>query len=196
MLKADMSSIEVSKKSPAKNLLGGSAQMRNNEPGVINNESDPIPPVYRVQLVCERKGVPKVVSSPAAAAKVISRFLQSPDREHVVVLMLDVQKLIIGLHTVSVGSLDASIVSTREVFKAPMLANAASVVVAHNHPSGDVSPSREDIEVSYMLYKAGILMGIDVDDQLIIGEKAKYFSFQETGTGPYGSGIPAAFLAG
>ena len=161
--------------------------MLKNEASLNLIDSDRMPPVFRVQLVRERQGIREEAACPADAAKVISRFLQSPDREHVVVLMLDVKNRVIGLHTVSVGSLEASIVNTREVFKAPILANAASIVVAHNHPSGDLTPSREDIEIGRKLYEAGILMDIDVIDHIIIGEDGDYFSFQQAGIRPYGT---------
>jgi DNA repair protein RadC len=100
-------------------------------------------PIYQVKLVRDGSHAAerKKVSQPAVAAEVLWTFLEGADREHFVVLLLDTQNQIIGIHTVTVGTLDASLVHPREIYKAAILANAASVVLAHNHPSGDPTPS-------------------------------------------------------
>jgi DNA repair protein RadC len=95
--------------------------------------------------------------------------------------MLDAKNHVIGIHTVSVGSLFAAIVSPREVFKGAILANAASVIVAHNHPSGGVTPSPEDIQVTKTLKEAGKLLDIEVLDLLIIGEEGRWLSLKRQG---------------
>jgi DNA repair protein RadC len=87
----------------------------------------------------------------------------------------------IGIHTVSMGSLTASIVHPREVYKAAILANAAAIVCGHNHPSGDTVPSQEDRAMTQRLVNAGTLLGINVVDHIIIGREGRYFSFADEG---------------
>src|SRR5437879_2644943 len=103
-------------------------------------------PVYRVALVKEGK-LPTYESrirSSANAYTVLQEYLADTDREHFVILMLDQKNQVIGIHTVSIGSLTASIVHPRETFKAAILANAAGIVCGHQHLSGDPQPSKED----------------------------------------------------
>jgi len=95
-------------------------------------------PIYRVTLVREGK-MPTYESrirSSASAYTVLQEYLDGVDREHFVVMLLDQKNSAIGLHTVSIGSLTASIVAPREVFKVAILANCANILLAHNHPSG------------------------------------------------------------
>lgn len=96
-------------------------------------------------------------------------------------LLLDGKNRIIRKVLVSVGSLTSSIVHTREVFCEAVRERAAALVVAHNHPSGDPSPSRDDIEVTARLFEAGKLIGIGLLDHVIIGKDGKGFSFKERG---------------
>ena len=86
----------------------------------------------------------------------------------------------IGLNTVSVGSLTASTAHPREVFKPALTGNAAAVIVAHNHPSGDPAPSAEDVQLTKRLRDAGELLGIRVLDHVILGD-GKYYSFVDAG---------------
>ena len=95
-------------------------------------------------------------------------------------MALDARNRPIGCNTVSVGSLSASIVHPREVFKFAILANASSIILAHNHPSGDVSPSQDDKELTRRIVEAGTLMGIDVLDHLIVGN-GDFLSMKERG---------------
>jgi len=110
------------------------------------------------------------IGSADDAAFVIRRYLEGVDREHFVAVMLDTKHVVNAIHTVSIGSLDASIVHPREVFKAAILANASAIIVAHNHPSGQSQPSPQDIQVTKRLDEAGRILGIDVLDHIIIGE--------------------------
>jgi DNA repair protein RadC len=111
-----------------------------------------MPPVFRVQLVREA-GVKRTgISDAHDAVALLRRYLEHEDREHFVTLMLDVKNQVIGIHTVSIGNLNSAIVSPREVFKAAILANAASIILGHNHPSGDTTPSLEDIQVTETLH--------------------------------------------
>jgi DNA repair protein RadC len=95
-------------------------------------------------------------------------------------MMLSTKNTVNAIHTASIGSLSSAIVHPREVYKAAVLANASSIVLGHNHPSGDPTPSPEDIEVTKRLSNAGDLMGIDVLDHVIIGD-GRFYSLKERG---------------
>ena len=138
-------------------------------------------PIYRVTLVREGK-MPTYESrirSSASAYTVLQGYLDGVDREHFVVMLLDQKNSAIGLHTVSIGSLTASIVAPREVFKVAILANCANILIAHNHPSGDCQPSKEDRAITQRLKEAGALLGISVLDHIIVGADGRYFSFAD-----------------
>jgi DNA repair protein RadC len=106
--------------------------------------------------------------------------LQDTDREHFIVLFLDSRSAVIGINTVSIGTLTESLVHAREVFKGAILANAASVIVAHNHPSGEAFASEADLSVTTKLKEAGRILGIPIEDHVIVGEVG-YFSFRQQG---------------
>lgn len=133
-------------------------------------------PVYRVQLVREASLFveQRTASSPASAAEVIRKHLAGADRENLVVLLLDTKLKSIGISTVAVGTLNACMIHPREVFKPAVLHNAHGIIVAHNHPSGDPTPSREDAEIAKRLVESGDILGIYVQDVLIVGETAHY----------------------
>jgi DNA repair protein RadC len=101
-------------------------------------------------------------------------------KEHFVTLLLNTRHLPIGVELISVGSLAASIVHPREVFRPAILASAASVVLVHNHPSGEATPSEDDLEITQRLVRVGETMGIEVLDHVILGAGAP-FSFREAG---------------
>lgn len=145
---------------------------------------DLMPPVFRVQLVREA-GIKRAgISDAHDAVAVLRRYLEHEDREHFVTLMLDVKNQVIGIHTVSIGNLNSAIVSPREVFKAAILANAASIILGHNHPSGDTTPSPEDLQVTEVLCQAGKLLQIDVLDHVIIGDEGGFCSLRRGGLMP------------
>ncbi len=131
-------------------------------------------PLCRVVLVRESpaKYVAVKANSAMKAYKALRPLFKGLDREHFVVCCLDSGLKIIAVNVVSVGSLNLAIVHPREVFKAAILANACSVILAHNHPSGDPTPSREDITLSQRLREAGEILGIKVLDSLVIGESS------------------------
>lgn len=108
------------------------------------------------------------LNRPTAAAQVLHEMIGMADREHFVALYLNSRHAITHAHVVSTGTLQSSMVHPREVFKGALLANAAAIIVGHNHPSGVVSPSTEDEEVRLKLTKAGELVGIPVLDALIV----------------------------
>jgi DNA repair protein RadC len=139
-------------------------------------------PVYRVCLV--REGSVQIdrpqLRGSETAANLLRTVLADVDREHFVVLLLDRKNRLIGVNTVSIGSLTASVVHPREVFKPAILANAAAIICGHNHPSGDPQPSQEDRLITRRLVLAGEAVGIRILDHIIIGEQG-HFSFADEG---------------
>lgn len=107
------------------------------------------------------------------------RFTRA-DREEFLVLLLNAKNTLLGFHVVSVGSLTASIVHPREVFKIAILGNAAALILLHNHPSGDPTPSAEDLSITTRLRQVGEVVGIKVLDHIVIGEN-RYVSFVDDG---------------
>jgi DNA repair protein RadC len=113
-----------------------------------------------------------ILKSPDDVAAEVRSQLKGKKKEHFLVLCLDTRNRLIASRLVSVGSLDTSIVHPREVFKEAVSACAASVIFAHNHPSGDPEPSKEDVELTKRLAKAGEIMGIDVLDHIIVCDRS------------------------
>lgn len=107
------------------------------------------------------------------------QFLMHETKEYFISAHLDGKNRIAAVEIVSIGSLNQSIVHPREVFKTALLSSAAAIIILHNHPSGDPTPSREDIEITKRLKEAGELLGIRILDHIIIGET--YRSFVEHG---------------
>jgi DNA repair protein RadC len=140
-------------------------------------------PIYQVKLVRDGSLTTKrkKIDAPATAANVLHQYFDGADREHFVVLLLDTRHQIIGIHTVTVGVLDASLIHPREIFKPAILANAAAIILAHNHPSGDPTPSPEDRAVTRQTVAAGRLIGIAVLDHVIVGDEPRYVSLAEAG---------------
>ena len=138
-------------------------------------------PIYRVTLVREGR-VPcynQQIRSSADASTLLHTYLADVDREHFVIILLNQKNRVIGVNTVSMGSLTASIVHPREVFKGAILSNAASIICGHNHPSTDCQPSKEDRAITARLVEAGKLLGISILDHVIIGGDGRYFSFAD-----------------
>lgn len=138
--------------------------------------------VVRIQMVKERNEYYdfKAIRSPEDGYKILREFIGDADREMFVVACLNNKNEIVNLLVVHIGSLNASIVQPREVFKTAILSNAAFIICAHNHPSGHPEPSREDIEMTKRLAEAGRLLGIELLDHIIVGDE-RYFSMKEHG---------------
>jgi DNA repair protein RadC len=119
-------------------------------------------------------GKKTLVKTPEEVVSLVKGRLKDKKKEHFQVLLLDTRSQLINIAEISVGSLDASIVHPRdhprEVFKEALSASAASVIFVHNHPSGDPTPSEDDIKLTERLTRAGEVMGIDVLDHIIIGD--------------------------
>lgn len=114
------------------------------------------------------EGEKPAIKSPEDVAALVRSQLKGKKKEHFLLLCLDSRNRLINYRPVSMGSLDTSIVHPREVFKEAVASNAASVIFVHNHPSDDPEPSKEDIELTKRLVKAGEIMGIDVLDHIIV----------------------------
>ncbi|MEG0449003.1 MAG: DNA repair protein RadC [Lysinibacillus sp.] len=120
------------------------------------------------------------IRSPQDAATYLMPDMTSLTQEHFVVLFLNVKNQIIHRQTIFIGSLNASIVHPREIFREAVKRSAASIICAHNHPSGIPTPSPEDIEVTKRIQEAGYIMGIDLIDHVIIGDH-QFISLKEKG---------------
>lgn len=131
-------------------------------------------PLYRVMLVKESSGrrYRCRITSDEAAYRALRPFFRNLDREQFLVCCLDAKHEIRAVNVVSVGSLTEAIVHPREVFKPAILANAHAVILAHNHPSGDPTPSDNDREITERLKLAGDLLGIKVIDSLVFGDSS------------------------
>ena len=110
------------------------------------------------------------ILSPNDAYEMIRRQLEGLDREQFIIACLNTKNEPTNLSVLSVGSLNKAIVHPREVFKTAILSNAASIMAFHNHPSGETTPSQQDIQLTNRLYEAGELLGIKLLDHLIIGD--------------------------
>lgn len=135
----------------------------------------------RVELVRESEPMEPIPFRGAADIYALLREEAAVwDRERFVTLILDNKHRLIGVEEVSVGTLTSALVHPREVFKALLLANAAAFAVAHNHPSGDPTPSKEDIEITRRLREAADMLGIRMLDHIVIGRE-RYVSFVDDG---------------
>lgn len=121
------------------------------------------------------------ISTPDDVVSVCAPQLMGLDREHFWTLALNTKNRLLRIIEVSVGSLNASIVHPRELFKDAVRASAASVVVVHNHPSGDPTPSGADIQLTRRIVKAGDVLGIDVLDHVVIGDGGEHASMRDLG---------------
>ena len=141
---------------------------------------------YSVKQVKEKGGLyglkSSAINSPDDANDFIKTVLNlySEANEKFGILTLNVKNVVAGVHILSIGTLNASMVHPREVFKAAILNNAASIVCFHNHPSGDPTPSKQDIEMNQRICKAGKLMGIECLDNIVVGDD-QFISFKEQG---------------
>jgi len=121
-----------------------------------------------------------VVSCPQDAADILMEEMRHLREEHFVVLFLSTKNHVIGRETISIGTLNASLVHPREVFRAAIRRNSASILCAHNHPSGDPTPSQEDVQLTRRLRDAGELVGIELLDHIVIGDQ-RFISLKESG---------------
>jgi DNA repair protein RadC len=120
------------------------------------------------------------ISTPYDVNNLLMEEVRFLEKEYFKTVLLNVKNQVISVEDISVGSLNSSIVHPREVFKPAIKRSSASIILVHNHPSGDPTPSKEDIEVTRRLYKAGEILGIQVLDHVIIGD-CRFISLKEKG---------------
>lgn len=141
-------------------------------------------PRFRVTLVRENRAAfpDGPVRTSSDAARLLEPCFAGLDREQFLVCGLDAKNYIIGVNIVSTGTLTLSLVHPREVFKPLILMNAAAAICAHNHPSGDSTPSAEDRTLTARLKQAGELLGINLLDHIVLADgSARYYSFADEG---------------
>ena len=140
-------------------------------------------PLYSTRLVRETEFTYPTrfqVTEPSEVATILQDYFRDKDREEFLIVLLDTADTVTGLSQISVGGLSSSVVEPRQIFKTAILANAAAIILAHQHPSGNPEPSREDIMTTEKLVDAGEIMEIPVHDHLIITE-SDYTSLAESG---------------
>jgi len=125
-------------------------------------------------------GVDKPVKSPQDVANLLMEDMRYLKKEHMKLVLLNIKCNLISVEEISIGSLNASIVHPREVFNPAIKKSSASIIMVHNHPSGDPTPSSEDIAITARISEAGKLIGIELVDHIIIGD-GKYTSMKEKG---------------
>ncbi len=123
----------------------------------------------------------RAIRSPEDALQEVKAKLKGKKKEHFLTILLDTRNQVIGIAPISVGSLDSSVVHPREVFREALAASAASVIFVHNHPSGDPSPSEDDIKLTQRLVEAGKIMGVEVLDHVVVADSA-YASLKGMGS--------------
>ena len=140
--------------------------------------------LVKVSMVKEKE-LPYTVNEldrPEKVAAFMQEFLAGADREHLLVLSVDNAGRPAAMEVVSIGTINETLAEPREIFKHAILANAAGIVIAHNHTSGRCKPSKNDINTTERIRKAGEILGIPLQDHVIVGDR--YFSFKEEGLLP------------
>ncbi|MEW6407702.1 MAG: DNA repair protein RadC [Patescibacteria group bacterium] len=164
-------------------------------PGVLDASLEELQQIKRIeplnafgiklfQAVAERyakEKIPKkiLLDSAEAVADYLRKKFGREKKEHFLIVSLDTRNNLIKISNVSIGTLNANLIHPREVFKEAIDARAASIIIAHNHPSGDPEPSADDLAITKRLVEAGKIMGIEVLDHIIIAKNKHPFSFKE-----------------
>lgn len=144
---------------------------------------------YRIPILAPRlvrdgtiQADTRTLNGPGGAASILRSFVPDDGREHFGIVLLNVRNRIIGVVEVSVGCLTSSLVHPRDLYRPAIAGGAAAVILYHNHPSGDVEPSAEDLSITRRLSAAGTLLGIEVVDHIILGDGTDhYVSLHERG---------------
>lgn len=150
---------------------------------VISSQAKKRVNIVDVQLVKDKSILygQRAITSPYDAQLLFREIIGHKDREHFAVLCVDTKNQPTHFQVVHVGNINSAIVSPREVFKVAILANSASVMFFHNHPSGDTAPSAPDLEITERLKDAGDILGINVLDHIIVGDNGDYTSLAQRG---------------
>jgi len=141
---------------------------------------------FDLRIVKEKEGVydlDRKITGPKGVVRVLNEVTELNQRseEVFVMLTLDIKNSITGVFEVSIGSINSSLVTPREVYKRAMLQNASAIIIAHNHPSGSLDLSSKDIDVTKDLVKAGEIIGIEMLDHLVIGNGDNFLSMKGEG---------------
>ncbi len=132
------------------------------------------------RLAATSSGVEMVIRSPESVANLLMQEMRFLEKEHFKAVLLNTKNVVIKVETISIGHLNASLVHPRELYKEAIKHSSAALILAHNHPSGDPSPSNEDLQITKRLCEVGELVGIRVLDHIIFGDN-KYISLREKG---------------
>ena len=142
--------------------------------------------IFSVKLVKESGKLYEIegksATSPSDAVDIVNAVfdLENLPKEHFVILCLSTKNTVVGAHIVHIGTVNASMVSPRDVFQLAILNNASSIIAFHNHPSGNPTPSKEDKGITLRLKQAGELLGIELLDHIVVGN-GRYKSLREEG---------------
>ena len=123
----------------------------------------------------------KAISKPQELAELGLKLVRNSDRENFILICLNAKNFVNCIHLVSIGTLDKAVINPREVMKAALLSNAASIAFVHNHPSGDPAPSPDDISMTNTLGKCADLFQIRVLDHVVVADDGRFESFRERG---------------
>jgi len=134
-------------------------------------------PIYDFTVIRKRlcDQTPRVLDAPGEVARICAG-LEHYDREHLVALYLDARLQLIGRETVHIGTADTCVISPREIFRGGLLAGATQLILVHNHPSGNPTPSDEDHAIANLLERSGKLIGIPMADFVVVGDGGRYWS--------------------
>jgi len=177
---------ELLRRHPLEQLVSAPVEQLAQVKGIGRTKAIQLKAAFELAKRLSRPRERALVNDPATAAGIVRDELRDLDRERFCVLLLNTKNGLIRVADVSEGSLNASIVEPREVFKDAIAASAASMILVHNHPSGDPTPSSEDISITKRLVKAGELLNIGVLDHVILGHRVPgrdqdYVSLKELG---------------
>ena len=141
-------------------------------------------PRYRVTLVREgsSRNENNIIRTPEDVVSILSAEYEDAVVETALMLALDTKNKVIGIFTISTGSLNSSIIHPRDIFQRSVLCNAAAIILSHNHPSGDPSPSPEDVAMTRAAREAGRILDVEVLDHIVIGHN-KFVSMKDKGLG-------------
>ena len=123
----------------------------------------------------------KQILTPRQAVEIAQKMLLDKFKEHFIVILTDSRRQLISAEIVSIGTLDASLVHPREVFRPAIVKHCSSILILHNHPSGEIDPSEQDNKVTARLIKAGEILGIELTDHIIFTSGEKYSSMVADG---------------
>jgi len=136
--------------------------------------------IYKILRVCDSSvRVRESINSPVDAQSVLAEYLKGYDQEHFVVVLLDTRNQVIGVQTVAIGTVNSSNVRIAEAFRPAVIANAPGVIFGHNHPSGDPTPSPDDVGVTRALIEDGKLLDVQVLDHIIVTDFKNFVSMKE-----------------